>query len=97
MAEEQKTIAAVVSPLMFMPCFNIAPAPMKPIPVTTPAAIRVQSLVSWNFAISIDNMLNKHEEMEISIKVLIPIISWCCFRSIPRNRLHKRLATNLTA
>lgn len=46
MAEEQKTMAAVVSPFMFMPCFNIAPAPMKPIPVTTPAAIRVQSLVS---------------------------------------------------
>lgn len=46
MAEEQKTIAAVVSPLMFMPCFNIAPAPINPIPVTTPAAIRVQSLVS---------------------------------------------------
>lgn len=45
-AEAQKTIAAVVSPFMFMPCFNIAPAPIKPIPVTTPAAIRVQSLVS---------------------------------------------------
>ena len=75
-AEAQKIIAAVVSPFMFTPCFKIAPAPIKPIPLTTPAAMRVESPEKCkNLDISKDNMLKRQEEIEINIKVLIPTIS----------------------
>lgn len=40
-------VAAVVIPVTRSPSRKTAAAPRKPIPVTTPAAIRVASLGSW--------------------------------------------------
>ena len=38
-----RMMAAVVNPLMFSPCFKIAPPPIKPMPVITVEIIRVGS------------------------------------------------------
>ena len=44
-AAQTQSVAAVVSPRTEKPCRMIAPAPRKPIPVTTWAAMRVGSNV----------------------------------------------------
>lgn len=80
MAAEHHNVAAVLSPLPFSPPLIITPAPKKPIPQTTWAAILV-GLPSPS--IIIDTVRNKKAPNATNTFVLIPAIRCLFYLSTP--------------
>ena len=69
-AAAHHNVAAVFNPLILVPSLKITPAPKKPIPDTTWAAILVISLLVVNLEIE----TNKNAPNETKVIVLIPAI-----------------------
>ena len=85
-AASHHRVAAVVKPLTLEPSFNMAPAPKKPMPVTTPAAILVISL----FIVRKENDTKRNDPRQTKIVVLRPIYLLRYCLSIPIKKLRAK-------
>lgn len=92
--------AALVSPRMLSPCRMIAPPPKKPMPVTTPAAMRVGSprpAAPPNRDRYVESIQSNVQEREIRIIVRGPTVCCHLLRSKPKTTAQNKEANSLNA
>src|SRR2546422_3399831 len=86
-AAAHQRVAAVVSPRTLKPSLKITPAPRKPIPDTTCAAMRVALLSP---AVIPESATKAADPVATSACVRMPAMRWCHWRSTPTARPQSR-------